>query len=805
MLGQTLGHYRVIEKIGAGGMGVVYRARDEKLDRDVALKVLPAGALAEETARQRFQTEALALSRLNHPHICTIYEVGEDGGQTYIAMEFIEGRPLSALAGDGGLPPETIARYGTQIAGALAHAHDRGLIHRDLKGSNVMITPDGRAKVLDFGLAKRASAGGGESATQGPTEAGTVLGTLAYMAPEVLRGQPADSRSDLWALGVLLFEMAAGQLPFGGQSGFEISSAILRESPRPLPPRIPVALRGAIQRCLAKEPGERYQRASEIEAVLEAVRTETLAVPVELPGRAFPWPWAAAAALAALVVAVAFNVGGVRDRLPGRSGGAASAPHIESLAVLPLENLSRDPEQEYFADGMTEQLIADLAKIGTLRVISRTSVMQYKGARKLLPTIARELKVDAIVAGSVLRAGDRVRITAQLIDAATDKHLWAESYERDLRDVLALQNEVARQIAREIRATLTPDEQKRLAAEPKVDPEVHRLTLQGKFQANKLAEEPLRKAIGYFEQAIAKDPNYAPAYAGLAFAYATLSSVYARPRDVMPQAKAAALQAIRLDDTLAEARIWLGYILFNYDWDWPGVERELKRALERNPSSAEAYVVYSNLLVSQNRMPEAIAAIRRAQQLDPLSLWVQSGVAGAPMIYLMARDYDRAIAESRQAQEIDPSYGWTHAALGLAYVQKGDLAAGLAAYDKAAQLDSSPLIQAMRAHGYAVAGKRREAEKFSKEVKEVYRRSYLCAYEIALTHVALGEKDQAFEWLNRAIEDRGDCIPYLGVDPRMDPIRSDPRFQKLLERVALAPRASALLPRARRDLASSGG
>ncbi|HEV8384317.1 MAG TPA: serine/threonine-protein kinase, partial [Candidatus Acidoferrales bacterium] len=422
MIGKTLSHYTILEQLGVGGMGVVFRARDERLGRDVALKLLPADALGSESARRALENEARTASSLNHPNICTIHEVGEAGGQVFVAMEYVEGRPLAQWIPAGGLPQEQVLRYGMQIADALAHGEQRGIVHRDLKSANVVVTPEGRAKVLDFGLAQRARKAEVEEVTRSKVSlerAGGIAGTLAYMAPETLRGEPADARSDIWALGVVLYEMAAGALPFRGTTGFDLSAAILREPLLPLPPRVPPALRAVIERCLAKDPAQRYQRAGEVRAALEATESGTRVSAIDVPappsrGATF---WRSATLAGAGVVALAallltFNIAGTRDRLLGRTG---APPKIESIAVLPLENLSGDPNQEYFADGMTEALISNLAQVGALRVISRTSVMQYKGTRKPLPQIGKELNVDAVVEGSVQKSGDRVRITAQLI------------------------------------------------------------------------------------------------------------------------------------------------------------------------------------------------------------------------------------------------------------------------------------------------------------------------------------------------------------------------------------------------------
>jgi serine/threonine protein kinase len=456
-IGPTISHYEILEKLGEGGMGVVYKAEDLKLKRSVALKLLPEQLPKETHAMARLEREAQAASALNHPHICTIHEVGEAEGQAYIAMEYVEGRTLKSLAEPGGLPVETVLRYGAQIADAMAHAHERGVVHRDLKTANVVITPESQVKVLDFGLAKRlpeCEEAEGTHATETFTQEDTIAGTLPYMAPEVLSGKPADVRSDLWALGVVLYEMAAGQLPFRGQSGYELSSMILRDPPPPLPAHAPAGLQAVIARLMAKEPGLRYRSAGEARAALEAVGQTLLSVP-EAP-RPAKMPATPRRTLVAAGVLLAVLVGVVLVFTLRREA------HIGSLAVLPLANLSGDPAQEYFADGMTEAVIADLAKIKAMRVISRTSVMPYKKSKKSMREIANALHADAVIEGSVMRSADRVRITVQLIDASTDQHLWAESYERDLKNVFALQGEVAWAIAQRVRVAMTPQEQARL-------------------------------------------------------------------------------------------------------------------------------------------------------------------------------------------------------------------------------------------------------------------------------------------------------------------------------------------------------
>lgn len=781
MIGETLGRYHVVDAIGSGGMGVVYRAHDPTLDRDVALKLLHAEALDSEAARDRFLREARALSHLNHSHICTIYEIGEADGRTFIAMEYVKGRPLSTVIPRDGLPIETMLRYGAQIADAIGHAHEHGIVHRDLKSANVVVTPQSAVKVLDFGLAKHLERDpDGTMPTQaGMTQPGVVMGTPGYMAPEVLVGQPADERADIWALGVILHEMATGTLPFTGPTPVEFASAILRESPAPLPPHVSPMLRGIVQRCLAKEPGQRYQAAGEVRAALEAAASEPVSAirPSRTTVRRVGWALAAVLA-AALVVGVAVNQGEWRQGAP-----------IRSVAVLPLENLSGDPEQEYFADGMTEQLTADLSSIAKLRVISRTSVMQYKKARKPLSDIARELNVDAVVEGSVVRAGEKVRITARLIRAATEETLWARSYERDLRDVLALQSEVANSIAGEVGITLTSQEQARLASARPVDPEAHRLSLLGRFHANQGTEEGLKKAIQHFDLAIAKDPGSASAYAGLAEAYIGLSSFYVHPREAMPKAKAAARSALKLDESLADAHAALGYIHLIYDWDGPAAERELQRAIQLNPSLSTARLNYAAYLTTQGRNDEGILEIRRAVELDPLSLRAH---AEGTVLLLFSGRYDEAIELARKGLELEPNFAFGLAFQGLAYAEQGRFQEAISNLQKAARLDKSPTILALGAHVHAVAGQKREAEKLIHEVEEGARHRYFCPYEIGAAYVSLGDPDTAVKWFRKGVDDRADCMAWLGVEPWIESFRSDPRYAQLLRDVGLAPRPLAI-------------
>ena len=790
MAGKQLGSYRILSLLGAGGMGEVYRAHDTRLGRDVALKVLPHELANEPEWRTRLLREARAAASLNHPNICTIHEVGDADGQAYIAMELVEGQPLSVRLMQGLLPLQEILHYGLQLAEALAHAHERGIVHRDLKSANVMVTPEGRAKVLDFGLAKRLSGQELTEETTGSTasltQPGAILGTLPYMAPEQLRGQPADSRSDVWALGVMLYEMAAGARPFDGQTGFELSSAIFHTTPPPLPSRAPPQLQAVVSRCLQKEPERRYRRAGEVRAALETVGSEA-------PTRITPWRVTAKppATLLAAMLAVALGLAGaaiwldladVRERLFG-----APVAQIRSIAVLPLKNLSGDPEQEYFADGMTESMITQLAQTSTARVISRSSVMRFKSSSQPLQEIARALGVDAIVDGSVLRDGDRVRISAQLVDARTDRHLWARSFDRDLSNVLVLQSEVAQTIASEIETRVERGDQPRLAMVRPVDPKSHEAYLRGRYYWNRRTEESLKRAVDYFEQAIALDPGYALAYVGLADTYESLGfsfdAAVLPPREAMPRARAAAMKALELDDTSAEAHTSLAFETFLYEWNAGVSEQHFRRALELNPQYANAHHWYSHYLMALGRVDESLAESRRALELDPLNALIHTHLGWH---YLYARDYDRAIETLRRALDVDPSVALAHRFLGFAYQQKRLTREALAEMEKALQLSkASTEIRGELGYAYAVSGQPDRARGILQELEAESKTRYVSPYFLAIVYAGLGEHDRVFFWLDRAVADRSDVLVYLDVEPRLDSFRSDPRYRALLRQVNL--------------------
>jgi eukaryotic-like serine/threonine-protein kinase len=789
MIGESLNQYRIIEKLGAGGMGEVYRARDQRLQRDVALKLL----LPAETAggADAILREAHAVAALNHPHICTIYEVGEAGGRLFLVMELVEGSPLKSLIPAGGMSTELVLRYGAEIAAALAHAHERGVIHRDVKSSNIAIARESGVKVLDFGLAKQRSATELEEATRSEkslADGSVIVGTLPYIAPEILRGETANVNTDIWSLGVVLYEMATGALPFRGQTAYQLSSVILRELPAPAPAHVPPGLRRVIERCLAKDPGQRYQRAGEIQAALEAVQPENLT-----RGRAPAPPtartpvsrrkigWTAGSLTAVLfALLVALNVGGLRQRI-----FAPKAPgRVRSLAVLPLENLSHDPEQDYFADGMTDELITDLAQISALRVISRTSVMQYKQTKKSMPEIAKELNVDGVVEGSVEREGDRVRIRAQLIEAATDRHLWAKSYERDLRDILAMQDEVASAIAGEIKITLTPQEQDRLSRVRTVDPEAYELYLKGRAAWSRRTEADIETGMKLFQKAIEKDPKFALGYVGLADSYLALQGWYAiSPQDAYPKAREAAERALAIDDTLAEANVSLATIAFEYDWNFPKAETLFRRAIELNPSYATAHQWYAESLTQLNRTADAVAEARRAQELDPLSPIVHCAVGNA---YYFSRQYEPAETTFREVVLRNPDFAAGHFFLGRVLEQTAEFTEAISEIQKAVELSGgNEAILAGLAHAYAAEGDAKRARQTLKQIETISKRTYVSPAVLAFVHAELKEEDQAMALLGESYTQHDSFLLFLGCDPRFDSLRDDPRFKELIHRVGL--------------------
>jgi len=779
MIGQILSHYRILEILGSGGMGVVYRARDERLDRDVALKVLSQGSVGDGTARKRLRREALLLSKLSHPHICTIFDFDSQDGVDFLVMELVPGESLAARLRRGPLSESEVLPIGTQIAEALDEAHEQGVVHRDLKPGNVMITTRGTVKVLDFGLARSVQP---ESVTlDSLTGTGMIAGTLPYMAPELFQGSEADARTDIYAWGAVVYEMATGVRPFAQSTPASLVQAILYQAPAPpttLVPELSASLEEAILKALEKDGGKRPASAGEIVAVLRdmgAVRG------ARLPQRAARGS-RRGAVVASIVGAFLLAMVLLSARSWKMPFGASTG--IQSLAVLPLANLSGDPSQDYFAEGMTDALITRLAQIHDLRVISRTSVDRYRKAMKSLPEIGRELHVQAIVEGSVLRSGDRVRITAQLVEASKDRHLWANSYERDVSDVIALQSDLVGAIATQIQARLTPGERAGLAHIDVVKSDAYDDYLKGRYHSNRRTKEDLEAARALFQRAIENDPGFALAHAGLADTYILLHLYAGMPStEAFPLAMGAARKALELNNDLAEAYPAIALVKIYSKWDWDGAESDFKRGIRLKPSYATAYHWYSILLRDRGRFDESIVAARRALELDPLSLIVNANLGDA---YFFARRYDDAIRQHRAGRDLDPGFPPTHLYLGMAFAQKGLIDSALTECRTARALAGDGDF-GLGGLGYVLgrAGKEAEARDVLRKLEHDARDGAAVSFDVGLVQVGLGNRAGAIAWLRRACLEQPSGIKDLGVDPRLDPLRKEPGFEELLRRTGL--------------------
>lgn len=781
MIGKRLSHYVIIEQVGAGAMGVVYRARDERLDRDVALKILSPSLVADDGARKRLRREALILSKLNHAHITLIYDVDSEDGVDFLVMEFIRGETLSHRLGTGSFSEADVLSIGIQVAEALDEAHRFGIVHRDLKPGNVMLTERGVVKVLDFGLAKALESD--HAGMESLTEAGHVAGTLPYIAPEQFRGAPINARSDIYSLGAVLYEIATGVRAFGQLTAAELIDAVLKDPPRKpsaIVPGISASLEDVILKALAKDPARRYATAGDvIDALQGAGATRTTVASTRGSGRRPRWAIPVAAAMAVVLASalvVLFRPGG---------GAHPKAPRrIESLAVLPLDDLSGDSKQGYFADGMTDALITRLAQISSLRVISRTSVMGYRGAGKSLPQIARDLHVDAVVEGTVLRSGTQVRISAELVEAAADRHLWANTYEREIGDVIALQRDLASAIAEQVNAQLTAREKESLARAEHVNPEAYDEYLKGRRDLAARTPVGLEGARRHFLSTAEIDPRFALAYAGLADVYVLQSSYSGlSAEETLPRAEEAARKALSIDDQLAEAYPALGMVKLYRRWDWTGAEADFKRAIELRPNYATAHHWYSILLRDRGRFDEAIAEARRALELDPLSPIMNANLGDA---YFFARRYSDSIRQHRIGRDRDPTFAPTHLYLGMAFVQNGDVDSAIVACQTARAL-SGGTSYGLGGLGYALAraGKGVDAEHVLGELQRLSTRGQNVSFELGLVSAGLGRAESALEWIDRACREQPSGVKDLGVDSRFDALRDNSRFRQILRELGL--------------------
>lgn len=761
------GRYEILAPLGAGGMGEVYSARDLRLGRDIAIKIVPEALAQAPEALGRFEQEARVLAALSHPNLVTIHDFGTDAGITFAVMELLKGETLRDLLNRERPSWQKSIEVAVAILDGLAAAHSGGVIHRDLKPENIFLTETGEVKILDFGLARIEQSTlvrEVESQTSAPTspvhtEPGMVVGTVLYMSPEQLTGQTPDSRSDLFSFGMILHEMLSGVRPFAGRSHAEVIAAILKDDPvglAELGEKSSPELAQVIARCLEKDPRNRFHSARDVSFTLKSILSGVVA---------------------------SFN----STKRPARPKKSGRRKAINSLAVLPFANASGDPNMDYLGDGITESIINNVSQIPKLRVMARSTVFRYKGKDIDPQQVGTELGVRGILTGRVVLAGDRLSVQAELVDVSDGSQCWGDQYRRKFSDIFTIEEEISREISAQLRLKLSGEEKKRFAKRHTANTDAYELYLKGRYHWSKRTADGLKKAIEYFDQAIVSDPNYALAYAGLSDCY-NLASAYGimPPGDSVPRAQQAAQQALGLDPLLPEGHEALAHAKMLFDWDWAGTEAGFKRAIELNPNFATAHQRYAIFLAALGRLKQAEAEVARAHELDPMSLIINTDVG---LIQQFQGRIDRALECYQKALDLDPNFAVAHYCAGLAYQQQGLHDRALASFEKGIQLSGERTVISARANILAVAGKHDEARQILRELETVSQERYVSPYRIALVYAGLGDTDRAFEWLEKAYQERSVWLihVHLRVDPRLTTLHKDPRFTQLLQKMGMPP------------------